>query len=201
MDKSVVRVSYESCLNALARLNAYATSKPFPRATEINVRQDTLAMDDLIIFCIHARRLVENIGLKDLLNQTFITHANGASLSLWRIIGYLIHHHELEILRCNTRMKYVADRMNGKTHNEALERILIENRPPYAEPISPHIVFKSDKIEQTIMNLETFLRIFSQEILPEIISHSLNEGLDLRDDPLKDIEMTEDLAKLLSQNS
>lgn len=70
MDKKVVRASYESCLNALARLNAYATSSPSIGITEINARQDILAADDLILFCIHARRLAENMGLKDLLNQT-----------------------------------------------------------------------------------------------------------------------------------
>ena len=200
MDKKVVRASYESCLNAIARLNAYATSKPFSGATEINKRQDVLATDDLISFCIHARRLIENAGLKDLLNQTFIKHTNGTPFSLWRIIGYLIHHDALEILRCDTRMQYLADRENGKTHKEALEKIVAEKQQPYSEPIPPRIVFKSDKIEQTIMNLETFLRIFSQDILPEVIQKARDEGLDLRDNPLKDVDMTEEFLEVLSRS-
>lgn len=201
MDKRTIRASYESCLNSLARLNAYTTSKPLLGATEINVRQDVLARDDLVSFCIHARRLVENIELKDLLSQITITHSNGTLFSLWKIIGYLIHHDELEILRCDTRMRYLQDRMNGKTHTEALKTIILEKRPPYSEPIPPRIVFKSDKIEQTIMNLETFLRLFSLEVLPAIIDRALEKGLDLKDDLFKDVEMTQELAQILYQRA
>lgn len=199
MDKKVVRASYENCLNGLARLNAYATSNPSIGITEINVRQDILAADDLIFFCIHARRLLENVGCKELSKKIFIDHANGTSFSLWKIIGHLIHHDELEILRCNTRMRYLEDRLNGKTHEEALERIIAENKLPYSEPIAPRIVFKADQTEHTIMNLETFLRLFSKEILPEIINHALNQGLDLRDNPLQDLEITEELRLMLSR--
>jgi hypothetical protein len=44
--------------------------RPHIGVTEINVRQGILAADDLISFCIHARRLAENMGSKDLLNKT-----------------------------------------------------------------------------------------------------------------------------------
>lgn len=61
MNKTLARVSYESCLGITARLAAYATCIPFLGATEVNQRQDFLAETDLIEFCIHARRLLENV--------------------------------------------------------------------------------------------------------------------------------------------
>ncbi len=90
MDKKTIRASYEGCLNSLARLSAYATSKPI-LITEVNNRQDSMAANDLIEFCIHARRLVDNLDLKNLLYQSKMdTSDKRAPLSLGQIIGYFM---------------------------------------------------------------------------------------------------------------
>ena len=164
MDKKVVRSSYENCLDATARLSAYATSKPFSDAYETNLRQDVLAVDDLTIFCIHARRLVENIGLKDLLRQTTMRASDNTPWSLWKIIGCLIHHDLIQIIRCQTQFRMLQARLKGPEGAEYFEKI--ENdllKRPYSEPMSPQVLFKSDRIHYTMIDLTEFIRIFSEK--------------------------------------
>lgn len=198
MDKKVVRASYESCLNAAARLSAFATSKPFPGVTELNRRQDILAIEDLISFCIHARRLIENVGLKKRLSQVKIETSDGTSLSLWKIIGCLIHHDMLEIIRCGTRFRMLQASIDGASREEFFRKVEGEiKKPPYSEPITPHIIFKSDKIHYTLINLSKFLQIFSQEIFSEVIKVTFEEGLLLLDDPMKDLDMSEEAFRAL----
>ncbi|MCB9985886.1 MAG: hypothetical protein H6864_09430 [Micavibrio sp.] len=198
MDKKVVRASYESCLNAIARLSAYATSKPI-LITEVNERQDILAADDLIDFCTHARRLIENIGLKDLLYQATMETSDAKDpLSAGQIIGYLIHHDLLMIFRCGVRFKMFKKWLEGETGDAFFKKVKSEmHQLPYSDPIMPHALFQSDRSDgMRLINLVTFLQIFSEKILLEILksNHWLQDGL------FKDLDMTEDDArKLLSR--
>ncbi len=200
MDKKVVRASYESCLDITARLAAYVTSSPLLEAIEVNKRQDILAEDDLIVFCIYARRLVENAGLGKLLNQTTMKTSDGTSLSLWKIIGYLIHHDLLIILRCETRFRMLQASLEGASKDEFFKKVEGEmKKSPYSEPIQPHVLFKSDIIHYTLINLVEFLQIFSQEIIPKIIKKALDEDLYLLDDPLRDLDISEEGLRALSR--
>lgn len=161
MDKKVVRSSYESCLDATARLAAYATSKPFLKAGEVNGRQDVLASGDLISFCIHARRLIDNVGLYELTNQTMIKCGDKTSLSLWKLLGALIHHNELEILRCATHLRILKIRIDSKTDDEYWEKIMPELfKGSYSEPVSPLVLFKSDQVKMKAIDLAEVLQIF-----------------------------------------
>lgn len=60
-DHQVIRHAYENALNACARLSSYATAKPTDSIDGlINTRQTILAIDDLMVFAINARRLMDN---------------------------------------------------------------------------------------------------------------------------------------------
>ena len=198
MDKKVVRASYESCLNAIARLSAYATSEPI-LITEVNERQDILAADDLIHFSIHARRLIENIGSKDLLYETSIETNDGkAPLTLGKIIGYFIHHDLLVIFRCGVRFRMFEKLLEGDTGDAYFRKVKEEmQKTPFSEPITPHVLFESDRSNgMRLINLVTFLQSFSENVLLEI----LKSNHWLQDDFFKDLDMTEDDArKLLSR--
>lgn len=132
MDKKVVRASYEGCLRAIARLSAYATSKPI-LITEVNVRQDILAVDDLMSFCIHARRFIENIGAKNYLQKAEMeTNDKRPPLPLGKIIGHLIHHDTLEILRCRTRLRMLEASLRGAVGDEYFKQVKHEiHKNPY----------------------------------------------------------------------
>lgn len=193
MDKKVVRASYESCLSATARLSAYATSKPI-LITEVNERQDILAADDLIDFCIHARRLIDNLNLKDILYQSKIeTSDEKEPLSVGHIIGYLIHHEVLVIFRCGVRFRMFEKLLKGETRDEYFKSVEKEiQQMPYSEPVSPHILFQSDRSGGLRMvNLVLFLEAFSENILLEI----LKTNYWLYDDLFKDLDMTEEDAR------
>ena len=197
MDRQVVRASYESCLDATARLSAYATSRPFQEAFEVNDRQDIIAADDLITFCIHARRLIENIDLKELLSQTNMKTSDGSSISLWKIIGCLIHHDQLMILRCYTRFRMLQASLEGETGDAFFKKIENEmNSRPYSEPMPPHVLFKSDQIHYTLIDLVRFIQIFSEDIMIQVIRKAQENGLYLQDDPLKDMNEEERVSVL-----
>lgn len=200
MDKKVVRASYESSLSAIARLSAYATSKPI-LINEVNERQDILAADDLIDFCIHARRLVDNMNLKDLLYQTKIeTNDEKGPLSIGQIIGYLIHHDVLMILRCGVRFRMFQKWAKGTSREEFFKNVETEiQQTAFSEPIPPHVLFQSDRSDGLrLINLVTFLEAFSDKILFEI----LKTNYWLQDDLFKDLDMTEeDARRVLSRFS
>ena len=200
MDKKVVRASYESCLDATARLAAYATSKPLSKASDVSGRQDILAADDLIAFSIHARRLIDNVTLYDFTNQMMVKCADGSSMSLWRVLGALIHHDELVILRCATRLRMLEAMVESKTDDEYWERVMPElTRETYSEPVPPLILFKSDKVARTVVDLVELLQIFSQEILTAVIKRASDEGLYLDDDPFEDVDVSDKAIEVLSQ--
>lgn len=195
MDKKIVRASYESCLNAVARLSAYATSRPI-LITEVNERQDIMAADDLIDFCIHARRLIENSGSKDLLYQASMeTNDNKSPLSLGQIIGYFIHHDLLIIFRCGSRFRMFEKWLEGENREDFFKKVQTEvKKPPFSEPITPHVLFQSDRSNgMRLINLVTFLQIFSEKVLLEV----LKSNHWLHDDFFKDLDMNEEDARQL----
>lgn len=198
MDKKLVRASYESCLSATARLSAYATSKPI-LITEINDRQDILAADDLIDFCIHARRLIENMGERDLLYQaTLETNDKKAPLSVGQVIGYFIHHDVLMIFRSGVRFRMFQKWLGAKSRDEFFKNVEAEiQQAPFSEPITPHVLFQSDRSDgMRLINLVTFLEVFSEKVLLEI----LKSNHWLQDDLFKDLDVTEeDARRILSR--
>lgn len=197
MDKILVRSNYENCLDAAARLCAYATSKPFEGAFEVNGRQDALAINDLIVFSLHARRLVESIGLKDLANQLAIQISGGGSLSLWKIIGYLIHHDDLLIIRSATRLRMLNASIKSQTKDEFWQTVKPDlTKGSYSESIPPLILFKSDKIGYTMISLADFLKRFSEEIILEVIKKAGTNNLILTENPLEDLDISEKDIKL-----
>lgn len=198
MDKKTIRASYESCLSATARLSAYATAKPI-LITEVNERQDILAADDFIDFCIHTRRLIENIGARDLLHSTKIETNDGkASISVGQVIGYIIHHDLLIIFRCGVRFRMFQKWLEGETGDEFFKKVKLEmQQAPFSEPITPHVLFQSDRSNgMRLINLVTFLQAFSEKVLLEILKSNQWH----QDDFFKDLDMTEkDARQLLSR--
>lgn len=141
MNRKTIRADYEGCLDAMARLSAYATSKPFVDALEVNERQDILAVNDLINFCIHARRLIEGVELKDYVFQKTIKISESVELSIWKIINYFIHHDDLEIIRSQSRVRMINASSESKTKQEFWQKIGPElNKKSYSEPIKEMVV-------------------------------------------------------------
>lgn len=201
MNKKIVRANYESCLNAIARLSAFATSTPYVDALEVNQRQDILANEDLIVFCIHARRLIESMELREIAHNTQIKTGESKNESLWRVINYIIHHDELEIIRSATRVRMIKALNESKTKKEYWERISTDlNKKSYSEPISPFILVKSQHTEFLSISLAEIIQVFSEMIILEVIKKADSSGLQLIDDPFQDIELSDEGLEQLSRH-
>ncbi|MAS87848.1 MAG: hypothetical protein CMH30_07750 [Micavibrio sp.] len=193
MDKITIRSNYESCLNALARISAYASSTPIS-ITEVHERQDALATEDLVNFCIHARRLAESTGLNDHMRQIEISmNDKRAPLSLGKIMGFLIHHDILLIIRCKTRFEMFKKSLEGETGDAFFKKVKNEiYKNPYSEPMTPLVLFQSDRSDgPRLLNLAQFLRTFSEKIMLEVLI--TNKWL--QDDLFKDMNSTEAEAR------
>ena len=200
MDKKVVRSSYENCLDATARLAAYATSQPIPKAPEVNARQDTLATNDLISFSIHARRLIDNIGLYTAANKIALKCCDGSNMSIWKFFGAIIHHNELVVIRCGTRLRMLKAWVECKSEDEYWNRVIPELvKGTYSEPVAPLVLFKSDKTLRTVVRLDEPLLTFSQKILKMIVREASDHKLYLDDDPFEDIDISKKGAEVLAQ--
>ncbi len=196
MNKKIVRASYESCLTATAKLLSYATSATFQGVTEVNVRQDSLAEEDLIVFSIHARRLIENTSLIDFVSRITIS-SNATPISLWKVINFIIHNNDSEILRCDTRLKLLKAKAAGMADDEYKALHDVETRKrPYSEPITPILLFKSDRTAYTLIYLAEFIHIFAEKVLHEIQNKALDAGLCRLDNPFKDLEMFQEILAL-----
>lgn len=88
---------------------------------------------------------------------------NCPSLSLWRIINGLIHHDELVIMRCATRLRmFKIIVKNGSIRERYWDQIQPEfNKRPYSEPVPPVLLLKSDQMKMTYVCLEDFIKKFS----------------------------------------
>lgn len=201
MNKKLVRASYEGCLDITARLSAYATSVPFEAALEVNQRQDILATNDLVMFCLQARRLTESTSLRDFVSRITIKASNGTLLPLWKVIGYLIHHDDIEIIRSRTRLRMLKAVLESKTNEERWERIKPElTKKSYSEPVSPLVLFKSDKIPYTQISLVEFVQSFSEKVIPEVIKKAFDSKLYLIDNSFEDLNMSkEEISQVLSR--
>lgn len=201
MNKKLVRASYEGCLDSTARLAAYATSRPFLDAFEVNDRQDILAADDLVVFCIHARRLIENVEFDNIVKEITIRASDDTHLSLWGVIGGLIHHNDLEILRSQTRIRMLQVRLDSKIGDEFWEKVTPElTKNSYSEPVVPQVIFRSDKIPYKMISLGEFMQIFSEKIIPGVIKKAYESGLDLADGIFKDLDLSDPkISQILSR--
>jgi hypothetical protein len=101
--KSVIRHAYSGAMDTCARLHAFATAVIPDFFGAIRSRQEILAADDLVLFAIHARRLIELTVGKEFANQQpvpLVYYENSqSSAPFWRIINVVVHHKKLLIAR------------------------------------------------------------------------------------------------------
>jgi hypothetical protein len=74
---AVIRHAYEDVLSACARLASFATGGPTRTDGPITRQQTILAVDDLVTFAIHARRLIENAAKSNRFTQVTVRRKVG----------------------------------------------------------------------------------------------------------------------------
>lgn len=167
-DHAVIRHAYNTSLTACARLHSYSTGAR-PRVTSALLeRQDMLAADDLILFAVHARRLLETTVGTRIGNKVFVKGVDHqrsvAHISFSRIINVLVHHREITILRT--------------THKQRMgsyESYLEENQ--ITEPAS--CILTSDEGKTLGFRIHDLVDAYEHQILEAVIELCGENKLDL----------------------
>ena len=113
--RSLLRHSYDQAITHAARLASFAASPLLAEMTNVEDRQNDLAIGDLISFALHLRRLIEvsNTGALIRGNSVEVTRdGNKAMIPVTTIMNKIIHHRRLDIFRRQTDYMAPPERTN-----------------------------------------------------------------------------------------
>ena len=168
---NVVRRAYNNAITACARLHSLAHGVRPEFDSRIGRQQELLAADDLVVFALNARRLIETtIGKEDPLKKhIFRCGVAGARghLSFWEVINIVIHHQSIDILRSRP-----------KERTGDYREFLSENR----ETVPAGCVVRSDRGKMIAFLIKDLVEVFEAWILDGIVDMCLEQKLDLDDD-------------------
>jgi hypothetical protein len=173
---TVIRHAYENVLNASARLISFATGIPTAsRDGLINERQAILAADDLIMFALHARRLIENTASHKQFSQISIPAVSDAQkgkvpIPITRIINLFIHHKDIRIVRFTSELKILT----GDWKDEDLLHKNIKH-------FSPIVIVESDHGKMATFQLRELVETFETEVLNPIVGLCAEDKFFLED--------------------
>jgi hypothetical protein len=169
-DHQVIRHAYENVLTTSARLIAFATGKPSnSRNGYIEHRQDILAIDDLTIFAINSRRLMENtssLGRFSIVNINVISNLRWVPIPITRIINVIIHHKRLTISRSSVSQHFDFNDWSAEDWKGKNLRYF-----------SPMVMVVSDHNKRIAFELAKLIEIFELEILEPIVDLCEEEKL------------------------
>jgi hypothetical protein len=141
---SVIRHAYENVLNACARLASFATGGPTTTDGPISEQQEILAVDDLVTFAIHARRLIENTDSQNRFRRvTLRLNPKGpvGVIAITRVINVLVHHKQMEIVRDMFQLEMASGQSNVY---EIMARYGTEATRQHNKNFSPVVFIKSE---------------------------------------------------------
>jgi hypothetical protein len=176
----VIRHAYEGVLTACARLISFSTGGPSTGDGPINDRQELLAIEDLISFAIHARRLIETTGQKSRFNKIEIVfhtrsialpHRRGTlqKIRIWKAINGIIHNRKVEIIR---------DTWSRDALTRSILEVMISNIPNGNFP--PIIIVTSEE-GTIIFPVRELIETFQDKVLAPIIDLCSEHHLSLED--------------------
>ena len=175
-DHSVIRHAYSNAVTACARLHSFATGKRPGVLTHIAKKQEIIAQDDLILFAIHVRRLIENTVGKQHANAVKLKVASRdrklGHISFWRAVNVIIHHKI--VLR--SRLKKGTD---GYTND--LERALASVTDGELETLRTACVVESDNDKLLGFLIEDLADVF-ETIMEAIVDLCADHRLELADE-------------------
>jgi hypothetical protein len=181
-DKAHITQLFYYTVDKAARVTCFArTAYPY-WTTDIGVRIDALARDDLINFAISARRLLEaanfvtrarNISLSLLLpaqNGKKIYYSRVGTTSMWRMLNLLIHSKSLETFRSESQLR-IFSRVSVPFEDSYYR--IISGRTDSHPPI---VLVVPDKGKEKWFDLAELLEVF-EHCLSEIVSHCADHDI------------------------
>lgn len=175
---AVIRHAYEQVLDSCARLGAFATGNPPLTEGPIAERQEFLAIDDLLNFSIHARRLIEStVGSKRIKTVTIpIKNPKTKGIGAWKLINAIVHHNDIHIIRTTFQLRlYMGDSLENLT-----PLMISGNKENKSFP--PMMIVKSDQEKYTTFEIVNLIEIFQEKVLSPIIDLCDEQNLFLNND-------------------
>jgi hypothetical protein len=177
----IIRHAYEEVLTACARLISFSTGGPSIGEGPIDERQELLAIEDLISFAIHGRRLIETTGQQSRFNKIEIAFPSrpivlprGSKLQkmrIWKVITRIIHNQNINIIR---------DTWAREALYRTMMEVMISNIP---NDYFPPMVITTSKEGTIVFPVRELIETFQDKILSPIIDlcsehHFFLEDLD-----------------------
>jgi hypothetical protein len=154
----IIRHAYEQVLTACARLISFAAGGEPTTDGPIGERQETLAVEDLIEFAIHARRLIDSTVKGERRFANVSVHANKRrtkTVKVRKIINVLIHNDSIRIVRSEWDIAVM-------TQKSPFERLA---QPDKIFP--PFVIVKSHR-DDCVFDLTELIETFQHRILVPI---------------------------------
>lgn len=189
----LIEQSYEGVMDRAARLVSFGTSKPIDSETGIEKRQERQTVDDILMFAIHARRLITAAGAVSLANnvsvglwefggtQTDIRFVLSPKIiSIWKFLGVVVHYELLEVVRYKLQVKYLLRVNLHSTFDEIFSG-------PHKYNFPSKIFIKSDKNDAIIVDILQMTNLFLEKILHPIMEICEDHEIYLETDYLERI--------------
>jgi hypothetical protein len=157
-------------------LGSFATGREPTTDGPIGRQQEVLAVDDLVSFAIHARRLIENTASPKRFTGVALElyHKPSETIAITRVINKLVHHRDIEIVRNVFKLRLLT----AKDPIKVLSKYGKEDRKSFA----PIVMIRSDNNLFTVFELTGLIETFQEKILCPIINICDDNKLFLDDD-------------------
>jgi hypothetical protein len=179
---SVIRHAYENVLNACARLASFATGGPTTTDGPISQQQEILAVDDLVAFAIHARRLIENTASQSRFRHVTVRQGQKQQerdISITRIINILVHHKDIRIIRCVLELELSQRKVSIQEFININDHLFKNGDNKY---FSPLVYLESDRGTKISFEVKEMIETFQVKVLNPIIELCDENKLFLDDD-------------------
>jgi len=177
LDELGVKSDYESLINHCSRLVSFAQSSQKNLHYAIEQKQKEMAVEDLIVFSLRARRFISSTSIVLLSRNIFIPALSNKSdsnfLCIWEIVSTIIHSNDIAIFRSKHELVQMYNIFSKRKY--VYEDFL---RNPESESISPLVFIESDH-KLISFNLEMFLFAFVERVLAPAIVSCRDRGLEL----------------------
>lgn len=193
----LVRHAYEGVLDRAARLISFGSSKSIASNTEIGDRQERQAVDDVLLFAIYARRLIDLAKAKSLARnvsvglwhfggtQTDMKFAlNSKTISMWGLLGVIVHHKFVEVVRYQLQVKALVGAATEVLLGDILDGPEKYQFQPKVFVQSDKSDLLTDKSDLLIVDILDMTGLYLERLVHPIVSVCERRGLYLEDDYL-----------------
>ena len=158
---AVIRHAYDGTLTAGARLFSFSTGKAPQGAGVMADQQELLAVDDLIAFAIHARRLIESTITSKRASKTCVHVITGGKkeyVAITRIINCIVHNRNVQLIRSLGRLRLYA----GETN-------VLSLHDDFRKPVDPMCFVITDRGQSYGFWIAQLIDTFQKKLLEPII--------------------------------